>query len=319
MVLSGRNPWVYREGDVMRNVVCLLIAVLPCVVLAPAVLRADESRGTQASTAQAAPVTAAPAADGAAGSGTAAAAAATGAARYEWRAEHDPNGIGKFYMGREIAHVMGYGPGGQGAAWLERSTREREERLALLVKSLKLRPGDRVADIGAGSGVIALRMAEAVLPGGQIMAVDVQDEMLQRLREHCREYGVTNVIPVKGSQQSPNLEDASLDLAIMVDVYHEFEFPYEMLQAISRAMKPGGRVVFVEYRMEDPTVPIKLVHKMSQAQVRREIEQPELGLTWQETIGVLPRQHILVFVKQPALDAAPAAAPGAAASPLPSP
>lgn len=217
--------------------------------------------------------------------------------RYEWRSEHDPNGIGKFYMGREIAHVMGFGPGGQGAAWLERSTREREERLALLVKSLKLKPGHVVADIGAGSGVISLRMAEAVLPGGRIMAVDVQDEMLQRLRDHCVEYKIVNVVPVKGEQKSPNLAPGTLDMAIMVDVYHEFEFPWEMMVEISKAMKPGGRVVFVEYRMEDPTVPIKLVHKMSQDQVKKEMEQPEFGLKWTETISVLPRQHILIFSK----------------------
>lgn len=217
--------------------------------------------------------------------------------RYEWRAEHDPNGIGKFYMGREIAHVMGFGPGGQGAAWLERTSREREERITLLVRSLKLKPGQVVADIGAGSGVISLRMAEAVLPDGKIMAVDVQDEMLDRLRQYCEQFEITNVIPVKGDQKSPNLQPASVDLAIMVDVYHEFEFPYEMMLEISKAMKPGGRVVFVEYRMEDPTVPIKLVHKMSQAQVRKEIEQPEFALQWQETIKVLPRQHIIVFTR----------------------
>lgn len=217
--------------------------------------------------------------------------------RYETKLEHDPNGIGKFYMGREIAHVMGFGVGGQGAQWLERSSREREERLTLLVKSLNLKPGEVIADIGAGSGVISLRMAEHVLPEGRILAVDVQDEMLERLKSYCEEFDVRNVVPVKGTAKSPNLEPASVDLAIMVDVYHEFEFPYEMMTEISKAMKPGGRVVFVEYRMEDPTVPIKLVHKMSQDQVKKEIQQKEFGLTFQETIGVLPRQHILVFTK----------------------
>jgi precorrin-6B methylase 2 len=222
--------------------------------------------------------------------------------RYEWKSEHDPNGIGKFYMGREIAHVMGFGPGGQGAAWLERTTREREERLTLLVNSLQLKPGDIVADIGAGSGVISLRMSEAVLPGGVIMAVDVQDEMLERLKAYCEKFGVSNITPVKGDQKSPNLKPASLDMAIMVDVYHEFEFPFEMLQEISKAMKPGGRVVFVEYRMEDPSVPIKLVHKMSQEQVKKEVEQPGLNLRWKETINVLPRQHILIFTKSDEAD-----------------
>ncbi len=214
--------------------------------------------------------------------------------RYEKRPDHDPNGIGKFYMGREIAHVMGFA----GAEWLERSSREEEERLTLLVRSLHLKPGEIVADIGAGSGVISMRMSELLLPDGKVMAVDVQKEMLDRLQENCETVGVRNVEPVLGTQDSTGLLDASVDMAIMVDVYHEFEFPYEMLKDISRAMKPGGRVVFVEYRKEDPTVPIKEVHKMSQAQVRREAEQPEFGLKWTETIHVLPRQHILVFTKQ---------------------
>ena len=196
-------------------------------------------------------------------------------------------------MGREIAHVMGF----SGAQWLERSSREEEERLTLLVRSLQLKPGQVVADIGAGSGVISMRMAELLLPDGKVMAVDVQDEMLERLKENCEKAGVTNVEPVKGTQNTTGLPDGSIDLAIMVDVYHEFEYPYEMLSAISKAMKPGGRVVFVEYRKEDPTVPIKEVHKMSQVQVRREAEQPELGLKWTETIHVLPRQHILIFTK----------------------
>lgn len=220
--------------------------------------------------------------------------------RYEWRPEHDPNGIGKFYFNREIAHVMGFGPGGQGAEWLERTSREREERLALLVRSLRLKPGDTVADIGAGSGVVSLLMSEAILPDGKVMAVDVQDEMLKRLQDRCRELGVTNIVPVKGTAEQPRLEPESLDLAIMVDVYHEFEFPYEMMTGISRAMKPGGRVVFVEYRREDDSVPIKLVHKMTQEQVRLEVEQPEFELQWSETIHLLPRQHILIFTRQAA-------------------
>lgn len=218
--------------------------------------------------------------------------------RYETRPDHDPNGIGKFYMGREIAHVMGFGPGGQGADWLERSSREEEERLTLLVRSLQLKPGQIVADIGAGSGVISLRMSEQLLPDGKVLAVDVQDEMLDRLKVNCERFGITNIEPVKGTQYKTGLKPASVDMAIMVDVYHEFEFPYEMMSDISKAMKPGGRVVLVEYRKEDPTVPIKEVHKMSQVQAKKEVEKAEFGLRWTETIHVLPRQHILVFTKQ---------------------
>ena len=218
--------------------------------------------------------------------------------RYEMRADHDPNGIGKFYMGREIAHVMGFA----GAGWLERSSREEEERLTLLVRSVHLKPGEVVADIGAGSGVISMRMAEMLLPEGKVLAVDVQDEMLDRLRENCELSGINNVKPVKGTEKSTGLEPASIDMAIMVDVYHEFEFPYEMMIDISRALRPGGRVIFVEYRKEDPTVPIKEVHKMSQVQVRREIEQSAFGLKWTETVHVLPRQHVLIFTKQAETD-----------------
>ncbi|MFM7037934.1 MAG: class I SAM-dependent methyltransferase [Planctomycetaceae bacterium] len=213
--------------------------------------------------------------------------------RYEVRRDHDPDGIGKFYMGREIAHVMGYA----GALWLERSEREEEERLTLLIRSLKLQPGHVVADIGAGSGVISIQMAERVLPDGKVMAVDVQQEMLDRLKLWCEKYGVQNVQPVRGSERRTNLKPGSIDLAIMVDVYHEFEYPWEMLQDISRSLRPGGRLVFVEYRKEDPAVPIKEVHKMTQAQVRKEAEQPEFGLTWLETIHILPRQHVIVFQK----------------------
>lgn len=217
-----------------------------------------------------------------------------GPPRYVTKRDHDPNGIGKFYMGREIAHVMGF----LGSPWLERPERETEEKLTLLVRSLKLKPGDVVADIGAGSGVIAMLMADQVLPDGYIIGVDVQDEMLLRLQANARKKGITNIIPIKGSQRATALAPQSIDVAVMVDVYHEFEFPYEMMLDISRAMKPGGRVILVEYRMEDPTVPIKLVHKMSQKQARLEVEQPAFGLKWTETIGALPRQHILVFTKQ---------------------
>ena len=215
-------------------------------------------------------------------------------ARYETQADHDPNGIGKFYMGREIAHVMGY----PGAPWLERGTREQEERLTLMVKSLELKPGMTVADIGAGSGRISLMMAEQVGEDGKVLAVDIQQEMLNLIKKKLKRGKIQNVELVKGTDKSPKLEENTVDLAIMVDVYHEFEFPYEMLRELSKALKPGGRVAFVEYRMEDPDVPIKLVHKMTEAQVKKEASPPELHLKWKETIGVLPWQHIVVFEKQ---------------------
>ncbi len=220
-----------------------------------------------------------------------------GDSRYEIRADHDPNGIGKFYMGREIAHVMGFGPGGQGAEWLERAVREKEEKLTLLIKSLDLKPGMVVADIGAGSGVISVLMAEKILPGGKVLAVDVQQEMLDRLRENTKKLKITNVEPIKGTQKTTALKPQSVDLAIMVDVYHELEFPYEMMLDISKSLKPGGRIAFVEYRKEDPDVPIKLVHKMTEEQVKKEASLPEFSLKWTKTIGVLPWQHIVLFQK----------------------
>lgn len=225
-----------------------------------------------------------------------------GDSRYEIRKDHDPNGIGKFYMGREIAHVMGFGPGGQGAEWLERAVREKEEKLTLLIKSLDLKPGMVVADIGAGSGVISILMAEKILPGGKVLAVDVQQEMLDRLNENTKKLKITNVEPVKGTQRTTSLKPESVDLAIMVDVYHELEFPYEMMLDISKSLKPGGRIAFVEYRKEDPDVPIKLVHKMSEEQVKKEASLPEFGLKWSKTIGVLPWQHIVLFEKLPKSD-----------------
>lgn len=213
--------------------------------------------------------------------------------KYEFRRDHDPNGIGKFYMGREIAHVMGF----QGAIWLERPEREDEEAPSKLVKELKLQPGQVVADIGAGSGILSVMMAKEVGDTGKVIAVDVQQEMLDLLDKKLAEQGVKNVEGLLGTEKSPRLEPESIDLAIMVDVYHEFAFPYEMMLEISKSLKPGGRVVFVEYRKEDPNVPIKLVHKMTQAQVKREINQAEFKLKWKETIGTLPRQHVIIFEK----------------------
>ncbi len=211
---------------------------------------------------------------------------------YETRAVHDPNGIGKFYLGREIAHVMGH----PAAAWLERPEREREEEPAKLVEALELKPGMLVADVGAGTGYFAFRMAPKVGEAGRVLGVDIQPEMLEKLKAKAAALGVKNVEGVLGEEQDPKLPEGRVDLVLMVDVYHEFSHPYEMMTAIRKALKPGGRVALVEYRKEDPAVPIKEVHKMSEAQARKEMAAA--GLDWVKTVGVLPRQHILIFAKK---------------------
>jgi protein-L-isoaspartate O-methyltransferase len=214
------------------------------------------------------------------------------ASRYEMRAKHDQNGIGKFYMGREIAHVMGH----QAADWLERPEREKEEGTSLLVPALKLKPGDAVADIGAGTGYYTRRLAKAVGTNGTVFAVEIQQEMLNILTNKMAAEKIFNVKPVLGTVSDPKLPRASVDLILMVDVYHEFDFPFEMVDAMCKALKPGGRIAFVEFRGEDPNVPIKLVHKMTEAQVRKEMSvQP---LEWVETIRTLPQQHIIMFRKK---------------------
>jgi ubiquinone/menaquinone biosynthesis C-methylase UbiE len=206
-----------------------------------------------------------------------------------------PDGIGKRYLGREIAAVMGW----QGAAWLEREEREREERTDLLMAALALRPGMVVADIGAGTGYLARRMATAVAPTGKVLAVDVQPEMIKLLQALAAEKGLSNVVPLLGAEDDVRLPAGTVDLAIMVDVYHELSFPREVLTSIVKALKPGGRVVFIEYRAEDPQVPIKALHKMSQAQVKREVAALPTGptLVWERTVDSLPWQHMMVFRK----------------------
>jgi len=213
--------------------------------------------------------------------------------RYETRSNHDANGIGKFYMGREIAHVMGH----QAAEWLERPEREKEERTDLLVPALKLKAGDAVADIGAGTGYYTRRLAKAVGTNGVVYAVEIQQEMLDILTNKLTGEGIFSVKPVLGTVTDPKLPRASLDLILMVDVYHEFDYPFEMVEAMCRALKPGGRIVFVEFRAEDPNVPIKTVHKMSEAQVRKEMSVHPLE--WVETISALPQQHMIMFRKKP--------------------
>jgi predicted methyltransferase len=203
-----------------------------------------------------------------------------------------PDGIGKVYMGREIAKVMSF----YGASWLERPERKEEERPDLVLAALDVKPGMKVADIGAGSGYYSSRMAERVGPGGMVYAVDVQPEMIDILRLQMKQQHISNVTPILGTETDPKLPAGELDLAIMVDVYHELAYPYEMLAAIVKSLKPGGRVVFVEFRGDDPKVPIKAVHTMTEAQVRKEAAvQP---LEWVKTVGGLPWQQVVIFRKK---------------------
>ena len=212
--------------------------------------------------------------------------------RYETRQVHDRDGLGKFYKGREIAHYMTH----QGASWLERPERDDEEKTEVLVETLKFRPGEVVADIGAGTGYFSKRIARKVAPEGSVLAVEIQQEMLDLLMKKMADDKVTNVKPVLGTITDPKLPAGTVDTVLMVDVYHEFDHPFEMMEAICRGLKPGGRVVFVEYRREDPNVPIKLLHKMTELQVVREMTAHPLE--WVETNPILPRQHIIIFRKK---------------------
>ena len=214
---------------------------------------------------------------------------------YETRADHDPNGIGKFYMGREIAQVMGF----QGAAWLERPEREKEEEPAKLIKALDLKPDMVVADIGAGSGFHSFLMAPIVGEKGKVIASDIQQEMLDLIVAKAKKLKVTNIKPVKGTITDPRLPINGVDLILLVDVYHEFDHPFEMAEKMVNALKPGGRMVFVEFRMEDDKVPIKVVHKMSERQVIKEME-PFPEMEHSKTIETLPWQHIIIFTKMEA-------------------
>jgi FkbM family methyltransferase len=201
------------------------------------------------------------------------------------------NGIGKYYFGREISFVMGH----LAAGWLERPEREREENVSQAIENMGIQPDEHIADIGAGSGYYAFRMARKA-PQGKVYAVDVQPEMLAIMDEKINRQGIDNVELVLGTETSPQLTENSLDLAIMVDVYHELSYPQEMMRNIVRALKPEGRFVLLEYRMEDPTVPIKRLHKMSEKQAVREMKA--VGLRLRENIDNLPWQHCMVFVKE---------------------
>jgi ubiquinone/menaquinone biosynthesis C-methylase UbiE len=195
--------------------------------------------------------------------------------------------------GRRFAPVMGY----QGAPWLERSEREEEEAPDVALNLLKIPKGASVADIGAGSGYITVRLAARVGPTGRVFANDVQPQMLNILARRLTNANITNVTLVEGTLNDPRLPPASVDLALMVDVYHELSQPQAILRHVRESLKPGGRLVLLEYRKEDPTVPIKLEHKMSVAEAKMEVEAE--GFTLSRVDEALPRQHILIFVVKP--------------------
>ncbi|WP_460549214.1 class I SAM-dependent methyltransferase [Hymenobacter daeguensis] len=210
---------------------------------------------------------------------------------YETASPRDPNGIGTYYLGRQIAHVMGH----EGASWLERNGRKQEEGTDILLNELRLKPTDVVADIGAGTGFFSFQLAKRV-PQGEVLAVDIQPEMITALQDNRRKLKVRNVRPVLGTTTNPALPRDSVDLVLIVDAYHEFDHPREMGRAIRRALRPGtGRLALVEYRAEDPSVPIKRIHKMSVAQARKEMAA--IGLTLADSIETLPQQHLLLFKK----------------------
>ncbi|EAQ41655.1 class I SAM-dependent methyltransferase [Polaribacter sp. MED152] len=203
----------------------------------------------------------------------------------------DFNGIGKWYLGREIAYVMGY----EGINWLERSTREKEENTSKLIKNMNIKSTDIIADIGAGSGYHAFKMAP-LCKSGYVYAVDIQPEMLNAILKNPKFEKYTNIELVEGDEKSVNLPKNTFDKVLMVDVYHEFSYPKEMILSIRKALKENGKIYLIEYRMEDKSVPIKKLHKMSEKQAVKELQAA--GFKLDENISNLPWQHCMVFSKQ---------------------
>jgi ubiquinone/menaquinone biosynthesis C-methylase UbiE len=201
------------------------------------------------------------------------------------------DGIGKLYMGREIAKVMTY----HGAPWLERAERTKEEQPDLVLAAFELKQGMEVADIGAGSGYYSRRIAQIIGKSGTVYAVDIQPRMLKLIERDLARHTLANVKTVLATPKDPNLRAASLDLAVLVDVYHELEFPYEAMRAVVRALRPGGRLALVEFRAGDPNVPIKRLHTMTEEQVRREMAVH--AVEWVNTVRDLPWQHVVLFRK----------------------
>jgi ubiquinone/menaquinone biosynthesis C-methylase UbiE len=202
----------------------------------------------------------------------------------------DPNGIGKWYMGRQIAQVMSH----FGIGWLEREEREKEENTSLLLKNLSIQPGIVIADIGAGSGYHSTLLSKMV-DSGKVYAVDVEREMIAYLHDRIKLEGQKNIIPVLSTEKKVSLPANSIDMMLLVDVYHEFSFPYEMALSMLEALKPDGKLGLVEFRAEDPKVPIKTIHKMSEQQAVKEFKAA--GFLFEKNIGNLPWQHCLIFRK----------------------
>ncbi|MEN7342691.1 MAG: class I SAM-dependent methyltransferase [Pseudomonadota bacterium] len=200
------------------------------------------------------------------------------------------DGTGKVYFGREISEVMGH----LGAGWLEREGREREEATDVLVENLPLDPNSVVADIGAGTGYFSVPIAARV-PDGRVIAIDIQQEMLDIIDARIETGAINNIETRLSVVDDPRIAPNSVDLVLIVDAYHEFSHPYEMSAAIAAGLKSGGKLVLIEYREEDPSVNIKPLHKMSEAQVKKEMAA--VDLVWRETLDVLPQQHFLIFEK----------------------
>jgi len=203
----------------------------------------------------------------------------------------DPNGINKWYMGRQIAQVMSH----YGIDWLERPEREKEENTSLLLKNLAVKPGMLIADIGAGSGYHSALLSKMV-GSGKVFAVDVEPEMIAYLNERIKQEKLSRIVPVLSTEQKLPLPENTIDMMLLVDVYHEFSYPYEMTLSMRAALKPGGKLVLVEFRSEDQNVPIKSIHKMSEAQSIKEFKAA--GFTFDKNIDNLPWQHCMVFTKQ---------------------
>ena len=203
----------------------------------------------------------------------------------------DYNGIGKWYMDREIAYVMGY----EGIGWLERSEREKEENVSKLIQNMGIKSNDTIADIGAGSGYHVFRIAP-IANKGMVYAVDIQTEMLMAIENIKETSKIKNIKTILGSEESVYLPENSVDKILMVDVYHEFSFPIEMITSIKSALKPEGELFLIEYRAEDPNVPIKKIHKMSEKQAVKEMNAA--GFKLKRNINNLPWQHCMIFVKK---------------------